>query len=212
MVRNAPLAYASRSFNSLKKNYSQLDKEALSILFGVKRFHNYLYGRKFLLQTDHKPLLSILGPHFGIPPLAAARMQRWAIILSAYQYELVFRSTTEHGNADVLSRLFLGQTACSSADACCHSMEFFESGQTLITFKDLQRETALDPILSLVLQRLRTKWIDVDFVSELAPFARRKLELSIDQDLLLWGRRVIVPSKLRGRVLQLLHEDHKGLS
>ncbi len=155
-----------------------------------------------------------LGPYSGIPPLAAARMQRWvsSIILAAYDYQIVFRSTTDHGNADALSRFPLEQVSSDSAGAFCHSIDLFEGANTPITFSDLRRETAMDPILSLVLQRLKEKWIDVDFVSELAPFAKRKLELSIDQNVLLWGRRVIVPSKLREKVLKLLHEDHKGLS
>lgn len=75
-----PIAYASRSLSPSEKNYSQLDKEALSIVFGVQRFHQYIYGRKFTLVTDHKPLLAILGPTSGVPTLAAARMQRWALI------------------------------------------------------------------------------------------------------------------------------------
>ena len=58
-----------------------------------------------MLITDHKPLLKILGPKAGIPPIAAARMQRWAFTLSAYQYELKFKPTNQHCNADGLSRL-----------------------------------------------------------------------------------------------------------
>jgi len=54
-----PIAYASKSLSAAEKNYSQLDKEALGIVFGVKRFHNYIYGQNFTLITDHKPLLSI---------------------------------------------------------------------------------------------------------------------------------------------------------
>ena len=63
-------------------NYSQLEK-ALALIFGIKMFHTYLYAHKFMLLTDHKPLTTILGPHKAISTLAAARLQRWAIILSA---------------------------------------------------------------------------------------------------------------------------------
>ena len=56
----------------------------------------------FLQITDHKPLLTILGPKSGIPSIAAARMQRWSFILSAYQ---IFKQTKTHCNADGLSRL-----------------------------------------------------------------------------------------------------------
>ena len=69
-----PIAYASRSLTASEKNYSQLEKEALSIVFGIKKFHQYLYGRLFTLYTDHKPLTTILGPNQGVPPIAAARL------------------------------------------------------------------------------------------------------------------------------------------
>ena len=79
-----PVAFASRTLSRSEQNYAQLEKESLSLIFGVKRFHQYLYGRNFTLITDHKPLLAILGPKKGIPSLAAAHMQRWADFLSAY--------------------------------------------------------------------------------------------------------------------------------
>ena len=100
-----PVAFASRTLSNSERNYAQVEKEALSLIFGVKRFHSYLYGRHFTLVTDHKPLTAILGPKKGIPPLAAARLQRWAWILSAYTYEIKFRPTGDHGNADGLSCL-----------------------------------------------------------------------------------------------------------
>ena len=100
-----PVAYASRSLSSAEKNYSQMEREALGIIFGVKKFHKFLYGRSFTLVTDHKPLVTILSPTSPIPTLAAARLQRWALSLSAYRYTVQFRPTAKHGNADGLSRL-----------------------------------------------------------------------------------------------------------
>ena len=54
-----PVAYASRTLTASERNYSQVEKEALSLVFGIKRFHQYLYGRQFVLLTDHKPLTTI---------------------------------------------------------------------------------------------------------------------------------------------------------
>lgn len=83
-----------------EKGYAQLEKEALSLVYGVKKFHQFLYGRQSVLVTDHKPLMTILGPKKGLTTLAAARLQRWTILLSAYHYDIEFRSTTAHANAD----------------------------------------------------------------------------------------------------------------
>ncbi len=83
-MRERPIAFASRTLSGSEKNYAQLEKEALALVYGVKHFHQYLYGRQFTLVTDHKPLTTILNPRKGIPSLAAARLQRWAMILSAY--------------------------------------------------------------------------------------------------------------------------------
>ena len=82
-----PIPFASRTRSQAEGKYAQLEKEALALIFGVRQFHKYLVGRQFTLVTDHRPLLRILGPHVGVPTLAAARLQRWALILSAYDYE-----------------------------------------------------------------------------------------------------------------------------
>ena len=71
-----PISYASRSLAMAERKYSQLDKEGLAIIFAVKRFHQYLYGQKFIIHSDHKPLQHIFGNNRPVPAMASARIQR----------------------------------------------------------------------------------------------------------------------------------------
>ena len=100
-----PITFASRTLTQSEKNYAQIEKEALALMYSVKHFHQYLYGRRFTLVTNHKPLLTIFGPRKGVPSLAAACLQRWAVVFSAYSYDIEYKPTQAHGNADGLSRL-----------------------------------------------------------------------------------------------------------
>ena len=100
-----PIAFASRTLTKAERNYSQIDKEALALVWGVKKFHLYLFGRHFTLVTDHEPLTSILNPKKGIPAMTVARLQRYALFLAGFEYSIEYKNTTQHGNADGLSRL-----------------------------------------------------------------------------------------------------------
>ena len=100
-----PIAYASRTLSFAEHNYSHLDKEALAIIFGIKKFHQYCYSRSFKIKSDHKPLMGILAENKQIPAMTAARLQWWALILASYDYTLVYRPGKENGNADGLSCL-----------------------------------------------------------------------------------------------------------
>ena len=103
-----PIANASKTLTQTQRRYSQIQKEALAIIFGLSKFHQFLYGRRFILVTDHKPLIALFGPSKPIPALAANRLARWALTLSQYDYAIEYRKTSAHGNADALSRLPVG--------------------------------------------------------------------------------------------------------
>lgn len=83
-----PVAFISRSLHTSELNYSVIEKEALAIVFSVTKLSQYLLGVKFELSTDHKPLLAIFGEHKGLPVMASARMQRWAFILSGFNFHI----------------------------------------------------------------------------------------------------------------------------
>jgi hypothetical protein len=65
-----------------------MEREAIGIVFGLRKFQQYLYGRKFTLLTDQRPLMSTFEPHPEIPSTTAGRMQRWALLLSAHTYNI----------------------------------------------------------------------------------------------------------------------------
>ena len=100
-----PVFYTSRSLSPAERGYSQLDKEGLAIMFAVKKFHQFLYGCRFTLHTDHKPLQHIFDRNKPVPPLASARLQRWALLLGAYDYRIEYKGAEGVRHADGLSRL-----------------------------------------------------------------------------------------------------------
>ena len=102
---DCPIAFASRTLAPAERKYSQLDKEALAIVFGVNKFHQYLYGRHFTILSDHKPLQYLFAVDRPIPQMVSPRVQRWAHTLSAFDYTISFRAGKLQGNADALSRL-----------------------------------------------------------------------------------------------------------
>ena len=207
-----PVAFASRTLSPSERNYAQLEKEALALVYGVQHFHQFLYGRRFTLVTDHKPLTTILNPRKGIPSLAAARLQRWAIILSAYQYEIEFKYTQDHSNADGLSWLPL--LTVNSPKGQSPHVDVFNVGQLdslPVTAQQLGQATRKDVILSKVWRYSKSGWPQ-KVPDCLRPYWNRRNELTLEGDCLMWGIRVVVPRKLQDNVLHELHREHQGIA
>ena len=206
-----PINFASRTLIAAERNYSQLEKEALSIVWGVKKFHQYLFGRNFTIYNDHRPLESLLSETKPIPPMASGRIQRWALTLSAYQYSLRYRCGEKMANADAMSRLPLPITVQEvpvPAETVC-LIEFMDSSP--IDVDHIRRLTDRDPVLSRVKRFVGQGWSTVSDSDELKPYFIRKDELSLQDGCLLWGARVVVPKAARERVLEMLHEAHPGI-
>ena len=94
------IAYASRTIKPNERNYAVIEKEALAIVWGVKYFRHYLYGRKVTIITDHNPLkwlMNIKDP--------AGRLARWSLTLQEYDLQIEHRAGRKHQNADALSRI-----------------------------------------------------------------------------------------------------------
>ncbi|XP_041369851.1 uncharacterized protein K02A2.6-like [Gigantopelta aegis] len=207
-----PIGYASRTLAPAEKNYSQLDKEGLAMIFGVKKFYQYLYGRSFKITTDHKPLLGLLGENKGIPSMASARLQRWALTLAAYDYHLEYKSGKENENSDALSRLqlpYFPETVPLLGEEIL-MLERLES--TPLDAKQIKMWTRSDPVLSKVLLYTQKGWPKICTHDELQSYFRRKDEISTQDGCLLWGSRIIVPPQGRERVLKELHTTLPGMT
>ncbi|CAL8136112.1 unnamed protein product [Orchesella dallaii] len=218
MINNKPvekaIAYGSRIMSTTEQNYSQIEKEGLSIMFGLKKFYKFLCGRRFTLITDHKPLLAIFGSKSHLQSYAAARLHRWSIFMSQFEYDIQYRSTAEHGNADALSRL--PTTTAPVEDDDSHEVNLIaqENMEILpVTSGVIRNSTAKDPILSRVLSFTQSKWPTKLSTEDahLQPYFTRRHELSTQQGVLLWGIRVVIPTSIRKKLLDSLHETHAGI-
>ena len=162
-----PVANASKTLTDAQRKYSQIQKEALSIVFALQKFHQYLYGRRFILVTDHKPLLALFGPHKATPALAANRLVRWALMLSQYEYTIEYRKTAAHGNVDSLSRLPVrpdDEFDKEEEEDNTHVVNAINTVSLQLKATDpelLAKESTKDPVISTVMRYVQNRWINV---------------------------------------------------
>lgn len=213
--RERPLAFGSRSLTSSERNYSQIQKEATAIIFGVKRFHQYLYGRSepFILQTDHRPLVSIFNKKSGISITTALRLQRYAIILSAYNYIVQYTSSANNLVADYFSRAPLAETSCITDNEfdIFSSLKFLNAISPAVTSMNIKHETEKDTVLKTVVRYMQRGWPRKINCETIKPYFQCRTDLQLENGVLLRGHRVVIPSILRERMLKELHNTHLGI-
>jgi len=207
------VAFASRSISPAERKYAQIDKEGLAIIFGVKGFHQYLLGRKFtiIIYSDHKPLEHLFGRSCATPPLASARIQRWALTLGAYDYDISYKSGKEQASADLLSRLLLPEAPGEvpvPADTV-FLIEYLEASPT--TAAQIKTWTDHDPLLSKVCKMLLQGWQATND-QQMKPFQCHRDELSVQDDCILWESHIVLPPTGRQRVIDEQHAGHPGIS
>lgn len=95
-----PVAYASRTLNETETRYSTIEKELLAIVWACKHFRPYLYGNKFKIYTDHRPLVWL----FNLKE-PNSKLIRWRLKLEEYDYEIIYKNGKQNTNADALSRI-----------------------------------------------------------------------------------------------------------
>ena len=160
------------------------------------KFRQYLLRRHFVSLFDHKPLSYLLASDKPIPSMASARIQRWSLLLSAYDYRICHRPGKAHANVDTLSRLPLATTSTDN-QATGGTVLLFERLQVSpLSVSDVHRRTDQDPLLAKVRTFVLQGWPIHLEGEEFQPFVRRKDELSVSDHVLLWGSRVIVRPKV----------------
>ena len=147
------------------------------------------------MVTDHKPLLSTFGLKNAIPPVAAACLQRWAVLLSAYSYDVEFRRTERHTNADSLSRLPLRSPCADTVQDEATIFSLCQVEYLPVTAGEIQKASRNDPVLSKVFRYTKIGWLK-QVEDELKPYWNHHNELCIEGGCLMLGVRVIIPQKL----------------
>lgn len=206
-----PVAYGSRALTTTEKSYSQIEKECLAIVHGCTKFNQYLFGQRFIVETDHKPLVSIFKkPMNKCPP----RLQRMMISLNNYDFELRYVPGKKLVVADHLSRTYLknfDQTNEEKIEAfvACIESSYNITDERLLEIKD---KTKNDQQLQEVLKYIKNGWPENKYdVTELAkPFFNFKEEMSEYNGLIVKNTCIVVPKEMRSYMLKKIHYAHFG--
>lgn len=203
-----PIYFFSAALTEAQKGYSQLERESLAIVLSIKKFHKFLYGRKFLIRSDHKPLQYIFAKNRNVPAMTAAKLQRWALFLANYDYDLIWVKGKDINNADGLSRNPVSETYVED-----DLVLSFTAGEDFpLNAEIIATETKKDPVLSKVIGYLKYgNWPNLKRNDPLWLYFSKRIEMSLDQGCLLRGHRVVVPATIQQKVLDVLHEGHPGI-
>ena len=220
-----PVAYASRSLTETDCNYVQMEKELLAIVFGVEKFESYLYGRKFKVETDYKPLDLILKKSLLSAP---KHLQRMMLHLQNFDFEVEYKKGTLLHLADTLSRVYLlhGQIKCSKEDVFLtvnvrSPVEEEIEAVDALSFVSIspqgldrvQRATEADSEMVLLKTVIQTGWPDTkeEVPVSIQGYFHFRDELSVQDGLVLKGERLVVPQSIREEIKQKLHQSHLGI-
>lgn len=197
------IAYGNKSLTDVEKRYCQTEKEALALVWAVEHFKMYLYGKdQFELITDHKPLETIFGPRSR----PCARIERWVLRLQSFNFKIIYRPG-KNNIADPLSRLCEGQVQASVESHDFVHQIVAHSCPVAVTVKEIRENTESDQeILGLKAGIEQDRWSDA--IRHCQVF---KEEFCFSDGILLRGTRIVIPEKLRQRVLESAHEGHPGI-
>ncbi|CAH8644745.1 unnamed protein product [Heterobilharzia americana] len=188
-------------------NYPQTEKEVLSIIYAVTYFNQYLFGQHFEIHTTHSPLLELLAESKSIPQIISARIQRWALLLSTYNYTLRYIEMKNNLTAHALSRLPTQDNSQKGQEPSeiLSFISWINSFEIIVG--KIRKHVDLDNILSQIKIYVMTGW--PKYVDEkYKPYQQRKHEITLKNGCLLYGTRIIIPTNCREAILGKLHTSH----
>lgn len=209
-----PIAYASASLTSCQQNYAQIEKELFAILVGCTKFHQYIYGQRVLVETDHRPLVPLFNkPLYSVPP----RLQRFMMRLQAYDLDVRYKPGKEMFTSDTLSRASLPESILEEIDKdlklhCNLVLSNIEINPD--TLELIKKAYKHDETMKVLANYVTNGWPDnKKLVHTLAaPYLTVKDELHTVDGILLKLNRIIIPKNLRKQILDNLHEAHMGIN
>lgn len=198
-----PVYYASRSLTAVERRYSQTEREALALVWACERFHVYLYGKHFELETDHKPLEVI----YSSKSQPSARIERWVLRLQPYEFTVMYRPGPQN-IADALSRL-TQEISNESKNVAEEYIRYVaeNAAPRAIPIQEIEEASAEDEEIAMLRKCVQTN----DWTVGEPAFKAVRNELTVLGKLVLRGTRLVIPMKLRKQVLDLAHEGHQGI-
>ena len=209
-----PVAFASRSMTKTETHYAQVEKEALAITWACDKFANYIVGLKIVIETDHKPLIPLLGYKSldDLPP----RILRFRLRLARMDYSVVHVPGKLLYTADTLSRAPRISTENDKEleEDIEHLMEVVVKSlpATEPRLEEYAKAQRLDPICSQIVEYCQQGWPDKHKIQlQLKPYWKVQGNLTVRQNLLMYGERIVVPHLLQKETLQRIHDGHQGI-
>ena len=200
--------FASRRLSESERKFSTTEKESLALIWACEKWRPYLIGRRFVLETDHEPLRLIFSAK-GFDRMSL-RLARWAVRLMAFSFEIRYKRGSENVIPDFCSRFPVEDQVC-----CLEEGEEEEEDAFLldsVPIGSFRSESERCPELSQIRQYLTHKWPGKEKIPpDLMSYFQVREELSLHQNHILRGRKVIVPVSLRPKVIDLAHECHQGI-
>lgn len=212
LQRDKPVAYASRALNPTQQRYSQIEKETLALVFGCQKFHHYLYGRQFEIESDHRPLEHIFRKSISEAP---SRIQRFMMQLQRYDFTVKYKPGKTMYLSDTLSRLNLPETSEEMVPDIDVNQIQLNAHLPMAPHKyeELKQATERDGELQSLKSLIETGWPDLksDTPVNMREYWTFRDELTCIDGILYKGLKVIIPRALRKEMLLLVHTTHQGI-